>query len=126
MFQLSLVLGVLLVTVALAVLLDTERMQKLLKELLGSPSDFFFLGLFNIIFGLFMLMQNHLLSVSFEGLFALLGWLITLRGLLMAWFTDELMEFGRRKLKQSGFMVFAGVVHLGIGGALLYFVWTML
>lgn len=126
MFELSLVLGVLLVTVALAVLLDTKRMQKLFKELLDSPSDFFFLGLFNIIFGLFMLMQNHILSVSFEGFFALLGWLMTLRGLLMAWFTDELMEFGRKKVKHDGFMAFAGSVHLIVGGALLYFVWTML
>lgn len=126
MFELSLVLGVLLVTIALAVLLDTKRMQKLFKDLLDNHHCFFFLGLFNIAFGLFMLMQNHVLGLSFEGLFALLGWLITLRGLLMAWFTDELTAFGRKKLKQNGLLVFAGFVHLLIGGALLYFVWTML
>ena len=126
MFQLSLVLGVLFLTIALALLLDMKRMQKLFKDMLDNAPCFFFMGLFNIIFGLFMLMYNHVLSVSFEGLFALLGWLITLRGLLMAWFTDEMMGFGRRKVKQDGVLVFAGFVHLVLGGALLYFVWTML
>ncbi|MDP4007930.1 MAG: hypothetical protein Q8P68_01945 [Candidatus Peregrinibacteria bacterium] len=125
MFELSLILGVLMLTISLAVLLDTKRMQKLLKELLDSPSDFFVLGLLNIVFGLIMLVQNHVLSLSFQGLFALLGWLITLRGLLMTWFTDELTAFGKKKVKQNGFVMFAGFVHLILGGGLLYFVWTM-
>ena|GEM_PF-4128042 len=125
MFELSLVLGILMLAVALPLLLDTKRMQKLFKELLERQSCVFFMGLFNILFGLFMLMQNHVLSLDFEGLFALLGWLITLRGILLAWFTEEMMKVAKKKIKNQSFLTFAGFVHLVLGGALLYFVWTM-
>ena len=126
MFELSLVLGVLMLVIALAILLDTKRIQKLFKGMLENPSCVFFMGLFNVLFGLFMLMQNHVLSVDFEGLFALLGWLITLRGILLAWFTDEMIKVAKKKLKNTSFLMFAGFVHLVLGGALLYFVYMML
>ncbi len=126
MFELSLILGATMTTTALAILLDTRRMQKMFKEMLENPGHMFVMGLLSLMFGLFMLLQNHILSFDFEGLFALLGWLTTFKGLLIAWFTDDVIKFTKKKIKNRNFLTLGGFIHLILGLSLLYFVWTML
>lgn len=122
----SLIVGVLMVVVALAILFDTKRMQKTLKELTASSTAVMFIAIINVVLGVAMLAQEHVLSFDLIGLYALVGWLMFLRGTFVLWFPGELMKVAKNKLRSTGFLMFLGLVHLALGGGLVYFGYTMM
>ncbi len=125
MFELSLILGVMMLIIGFAVLFDRKRMLGTLKQLLENAPVILVLGIINIILGLAVLTVEHRLSLDLVGLFALVGWLMFLRGVFVVWFPDELMNFARRKLKNEGFATLCGMVHLILGGVLTYFAYSL-
>lgn len=126
MFELSLIMGISMLTISLTVLFDKKRMEHTLKKILENEGLIFLMAFLNIVFGLAMLSQAHRLSLDLVGLFALVGWLGFLKGITIMWFPKEMMKFSKKQFKKGNLLTVAGVVHLILGSALTYFAWTII
>ena len=67
MFELSLILGVMMLIIGFAVLFDRKRMLGTLKQLLENAPVILVLGIINIILGLAVLTVEHRLSLDLVG-----------------------------------------------------------
>lgn len=125
MFEISLVLGVVLLLVGLTALFEGKRFAKTALSIIENDGLLFLLAILNLVFGTLVLTIEYRFSFTLIGLFALMGWLMVLRGILLLWFTPEAVHFAKKALKKGEFMNYAGVLMLILGVAFTYLSYSL-
>ncbi|MBX9924498.1 MAG: hypothetical protein K2Y01_10345 [Rhabdochlamydiaceae bacterium] len=105
--------------VGLSMLLYRDNFVKIMASLKSSPACFYMLGLLNLLIGLILITQCNVWEMNKIILITLLGWFLTLRGVVSLFCPGLLMKFlGKGKLTKL-----LGIIPLA-WGILLY--WAIL
>lgn len=112
----------LMTAIGVAMILRTKVIKKLLDALVEETEDMFGFGVWTLILGL-VVMGIAGRTVVWEGtlwIAPLLGWVTTIKGVLLILLPDVFKPIIKPFYKSSGMLMFAGLVALVIGIWLFY------
>lgn len=74
-------------------LLKKDEMQKMIESVRGNQVLFYLAGMLNLFFGFFILSTYSTWSFSLALLVTLIGWVFVIRGLLILFVPDKVMQW---------------------------------
>lgn len=117
-FFLAQIMGIVLVTVGFAVLVNRKNMKKVVEGLMADSALMYVTGLFILILGLLVVMNHNIWQGGWQTLVTALGWLTLLKGVVCLVFPEWVKA--RKNMCTPGWLLFSGIVCLAIGVYLLY------
>ena len=111
--------GVMCVAISLSVF-NRKSMSAIINELEGSRALFWFVGFVAALIGAISLAFYSTWSAHWPVLITILGWLSLLKGLAIMLFPGSTAHSFYRKFKDSGIVMFSGLISLIVGIILLY------
>ena len=107
------VLGLYLLIVPAAVLLNRKQFAELAKEFVANPAIVFLSGLLALILGLLMVVSHNVWTADWRAVITFIGWLTLAKGVVRILFPEKLATFVIDP--SSTKWTFALIVLLGLG-----------
>lgn len=113
------VTGLMCLLIALSVF-NRKSMSAIINDLERSIALFWSLGFLAALLGIIILSLYSTWSMQWTVLITILGWLALLKGIIAMLFPGSLAHSVLRRFKNSGIIMFSGIVSLIFGLVLLY------
>jgi uncharacterized membrane protein len=113
--MLAKLLGLLYITVALGILLDTTGYRRIFNELLGSHVLTYLSGLLALVAGLLIVLMHNHWSFSWSVAVTIIGWLALIKGALLIIHPNTLIRISEPFLRRDATLRYTGVGALLLG-----------
>lgn len=117
------VLGWYLVAFGLLVLLRSEHLFSVTREVLARRDLFFVLAVITFILGLLMVMSHNIWLMGWPVIVTIIGWLVLISGFIRLFFPEQAIQLGQAFFSKSLYLKSAAIVCLLIGLYLLLHVY---
>ncbi len=111
-------LGSILLVVGIAVLADRAHTRALSEEFLRSPALLFLAGLLALVPGLAIILTHNVWTADWRVLITLLGWLMTISGLIRILLPNRVTVLGQALLSKNETFTISGGVTVFLGAVL--------
>lgn len=113
------VIGLYLLAISLASLIHQNRLKKIVQEIMASPALLTIIGCKSLLIGLIILIPHDLWVCKWPVLITLIGWIMTLRGLMLLFFPKAMVKFFKNLMDKNGSLFCAWVWFV----IAIYLVW---
>jgi hypothetical protein len=114
-------IGPVMVAIAVGLLANSALYRRVAEESLRNYVLIYLSGVLMLAAGLAIVLTHNVWAASWRVLITLIGWLLTIGGVIRIVVPDRLEPFARRVLKHPQTMTIGGVVLLAIGAVLCFF-----
>jgi hypothetical protein len=120
-YFLAQVLGITFTTAALTLLLERKMMREVIKGLIENRALIYVLGIFDLIFGLMIVLSHNIWrGNSLMLVVTLMGWLLLIKGVLRMTLPSRVIKKLYTKYYTPKFFYCVGILILGLGAYLTY------
>ncbi len=113
-------LGLYLVIIGLAFLLQRGRLEAVVRELFLSPTWMLFSGALSVMFGLVIIVLHNHWVPSWIVIITIIGWIALIKGLLRLFLPDHLQPLARVVTQPQTHLIIS-IVTILVGVILIYF-----
>jgi len=104
------IFGPLFFIAGLWTLLRGEEVRKMWSSVKSNPGLFYLNGMLNLFFGFFILSTYHSWSFGLALLLTLIGWLYVIRGIIVLFMPEKVMEFADKMEDKQKMLAFIPLV----------------
>lgn len=115
------ILGLLYLVMGLSFLLNHKLWSKCLKDFSKNPGTVLLWGFVAIMMGLLMVSVHNLWVNDWRAVITVFGWAALLKGIFLLLFPLSAAELAGGFKSSKGYLIFAGIVCLGLAGFFLYY-----
>ena len=114
-------LGPVLLVAGIAMLVNRRQLDAIVQELFRSPLLLLLLGIIDFTVGLAIVLTHNVWVADWRVIITLLGWLLTVRGVVRMLIPDQVKPLGAKLLKNANAVTGSLAVTAGLGLVLSYF-----
>lgn len=103
------VIGIYLILICLAMLLQHHRFKKIMTEIIGHPASMFICSATNIIFAVVILVPHDLWVANWHVLITIIGWLTLIKGVAGLYFPDKYAEICKKFMATRGYQIWTWI-----------------
>lgn len=118
---LSKALGIYLVIVSIAILINMPAFIAQMNNLIHTPSLLFITGFFTLILGILMVLSHNIWEMNYRVLITIISWLTLLKGILLIFQPTMIDTLSMLFVQNSTFAYTAAFIDLALGICFCYF-----
>lgn len=117
------VLGPLFVVMGAGLLTNPAGFRAIGKEFLKSDALIYIAGFMALVMGLLIVASHNIWVAGWPVIITVFGWISLAAGIARMLFADNIRKTGNKLMKNTNFMLAAGIFYAAAGAALTWFGW---